>query len=120
MNKRIFDLAKKIAPLSNHKSHKLAAILLKNGYIQSFGVNQLKTHTKSPSPFKTVHAEFDAIIKSKLDDFEDCEMYIYRQTKGKGILANAKPCKYCYDMLKSLGISKIHYTIDGSYKSENL
>lgn len=120
MNKCIFDLAKKIAPLSNHKHHKMAAILLKRGTIQSFGVNQLKTHTRANNPFRMLHCEIDAIIKSKLDDFKDCELYIYRQTKGKGILANAKPCKYCHSMLKSLGISKIHYTIDGTYKSENL
>lgn len=119
MNKKYFDLARKVSLLSNHPKHKMGAILLNNGKVQSFGINQVKTHPKSNHPFKMIHCEFHAILNSKLNNFNECSIYIYRETPG-GKIAPSYPCYYCKQMLQLLGIKKIYYTDYSGFKSENI
>lgn len=114
MNKRNFELARKLSYKSNHH-HKLGAVLTKRNKPIGFGFNQVKSHPKSPHPFKSIHAEFDAILNSKLEDFTNCAIYIYRETPG-GKIANSKPCKHCEQMLKSLNIDNIYYSDSTGFK----
>jgi len=116
MNKNFFDLARKISKLSNHHKHKMGCVLVYKNKPISFGVNQLKTHTRSPHKFKMVHAEFHAILNSKLDNFKDCSIYIFRETPG-GRMAKAFPCSSCLQMLKTLDIKEVYYTDDNGFKS---
>lgn len=111
-------MAAKVAELSQHPHHKMAAVIVKKGKVRSFGINKLSTHPKALTPFKTIHCEFHAILNSKLDDFSGCEIYVYRETKGKGNLATAKPCFHCRKMLKDLNFKIIHFSDYSGFKSE--
>lgn len=115
MNKRFFEIAEKASILSTHPKHKMAAVLVKKNKIISIGVNQLKTHPKAPTPYNTIHCEFHSVINSKLNDFSDCSIYIYRKTPG-GRMANSKPCFSCEKMLYSISINKIYYSDDNGFK----
>ena len=118
MNIKVFNIAKKIAKLSQHPKHQMSAIIVKKGKIQSFGINKLSTHPKSNTPFKTIHAEFHAILNAQLEDYSGCEMYIYRETKSRGFLAPAKPCAHCMKLLKGLNFKTIHFSDYKGFLSE--
>jgi len=115
MNKRFFELAEKISKLSTHKKHKMGSVLVRKNRLISFGTNLMKTHPKSPSIFKYIHAEFNCIINSKLDNFDDCEIYTFRKTPG-GKIANSKPCFYCENLLRSLNFKNIYFSDENGFK----
>lgn len=117
---RFFKLAQKVSKLSTHTSHKMAAVIVYKGKVQSFGINKLSTHPKAQTPFKTIHAEFHAILNARREDFSGHEIYIYRETKGQGKIATAKPCKYCYNLIKSLSFKEIHYSDYKGFISERI
>lgn len=116
-NKRFFELAKRSSIHSNHPIHQMGAVLVKKNKVVSFGFNSSKTHCKSNTPFKSIHAEFSAILVAGLKDLSQHEIYIHRNRKD-GSLGEAKPCIHCEHMLKSMGIKKVHYTVNNGYKTE--
>ena len=116
MNIKFFDLAKKISKLSNHGHHKLGSVIVRGSKIVSVGTNKIKTHPRSPHIFGSLHAEAAAILLSK-QDLSGCEIYVYRETKA-GVPAMSRPCIYCFPFIKEAGIKKVHYSINGSYKTE--
>jgi len=119
MNLKFFDLASKVSKLSTHNKHALGAVLVYKNRVISVGTNQNKTHTKSPSPYRHIHAEFSAILNSKLTDFTNCSIYISRVTPG-GKLGLSYPCNHCLKMLQSLNINTIYYTDENTYKVAKL
>lgn len=118
MKIRFFKLAEKLAQKSDHEIHKHGAVLVRKNSVIGIGFNQHKTHSKSTHPFKTIHAEFSAILNSQQESFEGCELYVVRKRRN-GELANSKPCISCARMLESLGIKKVYYSTDkkGVYES---
>lgn len=116
MNTKFFDLAKKISKLSNHPRFQLGAVIVRGSKVISVGINHIKTHPKSPHPFKSLHCEMAAVLLAK-QDLTNCEIYVYREIKS-GEKAISRPCVYCIPFIQDVGIKKIHYTIDGGYKSE--
>lgn len=116
MNKRHFELAKKLSHKSTYK-YKLGAVLTKKNKVIGLGFNSIKTHTKSNHPFKMIHAEFDAILNSQLEDFSNCSIYVYRETKA-GKPAMSYPCAHCLQMIRSLGIETIYFTDNEGFKKE--
>lgn len=118
MNIRFFDLAKKISKLSNHEHFKLGSVIVRGSKIVSVGTNNIKTHPKSTHPFYSLHAEMAAILLAK-QDLAKCEIYVYRETKS-GIPVMSRPCEYCFPFIKEAGLKKIHYSIDGNYKTERI
>lgn len=115
MNLKFFDLAAKVSKLSTHTKHAMGAVLVRKNRVISVGSNQNKSHPKSPHPYKSIHCEFSAILNSKLDDFNNCSIYITRVTPG-GKLGLSYPCAHCLKMLKSLNISTVYYTDNNTYK----
>jgi deoxycytidylate deaminase len=69
-----------------------------------------KSHPKTLDPWKTIHAEFHALIGLSKGDSKGCVAYVYRETKD-GKPANAKPCRTCEKALKLAGIKKVYYTL---------
>ena len=116
MNTKFFDLAKKISKLSNHSHFKLGSVIVRGSKIVSVGTNNIKTHPRSPHPYFSLHAETAAILLAK-QDLTKCEIYVYRETK-LGMPVMSRPCEYCLPFIKEAGLKKIHYSIDGGYKSE--
>jgi len=118
MNTKFFDLAKKIAKLSNHGHFKLGSVIVRGSKIVSMGINNIKTHPKAPHPYFSLHAETAAIISAK-QDLSKCEIYVYRETKN-GLPVMARPCEYCLPFIQEVGIKKVHYSVYGSFKTEIL
>jgi deoxycytidylate deaminase len=117
MKMKFFKLAKVLSEKSSY-CHKLGAVVVKKNKVIGTGYNKPnKTHPKSNNSFKTVHAELDAILKVNAEELNGATIYVYRETKD-GLPANAKCCKYCRELLKMVGIKKICYTSDKSFKEE--
>lgn len=114
-----FKIAKKISYKSTYK-HKIGAVIVYKNKIISFGCNSMKTHPKSTNLFLKTHAELRAILNARREDFSGHEIYIYRETKGQGKIATAKPCKYCYNLIKSLSFKEIHYSDYKGFISERI
>lgn len=110
------SLAKKISEKSSHHSHALGCVITRGNRILGQGFNTLKTHPDSPHPWRTVHAEFAAVLAANYD-VRDAVVYIFRQQKN-GTPAISKPCKFCWDFLMSQGVKKVVYTCEGSFKEE--
>ena len=119
MKMKYFQIAKRMAKFSNHPDHQMGACVAYKARPLGFGFNSTKTHSKSNTKYRTIHAELSAILNCHRQDLAGSDIYIYRETKN-GTLGISKPCKDCYKLIKSLGIKNIYYTGDGSYKEENL
>ena len=117
MNTKFFDIAKQLAQLSDHKQHKMGVVITRGNKIVSKGYNKVKTHPKSANFCKTIHAEFDAVMKAR-SDLEGSVIYIYRERKN-GDLGMARPCEFCQKLLMSEGITTWCYSTEGGYKKED-
>lgn len=117
MKMKYFKLAKTLSKKSNHPSHHLGAVLVKKNKIVSVGWNTCKTHPKSPHQFKTIHAEFMAILGVHPKDLQDAHIYVYRERKN-GEPALAKPCETCYNLIQQVGIETVFYSDYNSYRKE--
>lgn len=119
MNLRFFDIARKLS-LKSQYHHKLGAVVVKKGKVLGLGINNpFKTHPRSTNPFKTIHAELDAILSTDPSDLVGSDIYVYRQHKN-GKPANAKPCSHCQELIKRSGIKRVFFTEDGCYKELDL
>lgn len=119
MKPKFFDLARKLSKKSEHHQHHLGCVIVNGNKVIGLGFNKNKTHTKALTEFKTLHAEVSAIINADEEDLIGSEAYVYRETK-LGKLGLSKPCSYCENMLRSVGISKVYYTSPEGYKEEIL
>lgn len=112
------NLAKKESFKSDHHSHRIGAVITRKNKVIGRGFNLLKTHPKSPHPFRSMHAEFLAAISANYD-LNGATIYIFRQHKN-GNPAIAKPCQSCYNFLVSLGVKRIVYSFNGHFIQENV
>lgn len=89
---------------------RLGAVLFKKHNVINVGRNYArKTHPRSTSPYKTLHAEMDAILSVPSFLLEGASILVARLDM-LGNLVLAKPCKDCYTLIKSVGIRKIFWT----------
>lgn len=88
-----------------------------NGNAWSAGYNRgQKTHPRSPHPYKSIHAEFDAVLGAVAMqglqfgwDLRGYKIYVHR-LKRDGSDGLAKPCVWCQKMLDQVGIKEISYS----------
>ena len=109
---------------SNHPNHHLGAVVVKGGRILASGYNRVQQHNKlCYRKFNSsVHAEQDAIRKllGNPDLLYGSSLYVSRIGRS-GSLLLAKPCAFCMDLIRSVGIKKIFYTdSDGSITMEKV
>lgn len=117
MKLKWFQIAEKIAKHSNHPQHRMGAVIVRKNKILGLGMNQCKTHPKSPNPYHMIHAELSAILNSRQEDLTGAEIYICRIRKG-GDFGLSRPCKDCLRLLKLNGIDLTHYTCyNGIYET---
>lgn len=114
MKQKFFNIAKNLSHLSKHKKCALGAVIVHKNRIVSVGINQHKTHTRSPAKFRTLHAEIAAILNAR-QDIRGCDIYVYRENKN-GQLAISKPCAVCRDMIEEVGIKNVYYSDHDGYK----
>ena len=114
-NRGIVELAIDEARKSPHRFRVGAVVYLRDHRL-GWGHNEhLKTHTKSPHPFKSIHAEFAAILRAVSSSGRDVlsdrgvSIYVHRLKldNSSGI---AKPCEWCQKMLDQAGIRNIYWS----------
>ena len=107
---RIKKLAYKAALKSTHRFRLGAVIFDKKKRVLSFGWNKAtKTHPRSSTPYKTIHAELCAVIGLSREQLRNSNIYVYR-IKKNGESGLAKPCSFCHNMLNEVGVKGIYYS----------
>lgn len=126
-NIQYFNKARDVSKLSSFHKYHTGCVVVYKKHIISMGFNSNKTHPiqkiynkqryNDDSTPHTLHAEIMALafIKDRKDiDWSKVDIYTYREN-SKGELRISKPCESCMALIKSLGIRKIYYTINGDY-----
>lgn len=114
MKIRHFNLAKKLSQKSNHR-FQIGAVVTNKKSVLGIGFNNArKTHTKSTTDFNTIHAELSAILSTRREMLDGCDIYIFRAL-ADGSLANSYPCRHCLTLIRSVGIKTIYFTKAGKY-----
>lgn len=99
--------AVRAARASLHYRYKVGAVVAMGNRIVSVGINQQKTHTKSPSRFKTIHAETHALLRA---GHRACGGTIYVvRILANGSFGISRPCPDCEALLRSAGIRRMVY-----------
>ncbi len=112
-NNGIKELAIDEARKSPHR-FRVGAVVYRRDYRIGWGHNEhLKTHTKSPHPFHSIHAEFaaimDAISHDGKESIRGASIYVHR-LKLDYSSGLAKPCYWCQGMLSQAGIKDIYWS----------
>ena len=115
---KFLDLAKQVSQKSDHHTHKLGCVIARGNKVLGSGFNALKTHPRSPHPFRSIHAEFMATLNAGYD-IKGATAYIFRQQKD-GTWATARPCEFCWRFLMDCGIKKVIYSFEGTFKQEDI
>ena len=119
------NIAKEISRLSDYPNHHVGCIAVEGKRVLSTACNSQKTHPLQCKynrfrnlgnyPAK-VHAEIaclSPLIGKKEIDFSQIKLYIYREHKN-GVVALARPCLSCAQLIKDLGIKNVYYTGEDS------
>lgn len=102
------DLAKRASKKSNYH-HRLGAVIVKKNKVISVGYNKPhKTHPRSNTKYKTIHAELDAILGCEKEDLKGATIYVLRDASAGVNLA--KPCPCCMELIQMVGIKKVVYS----------
>ena len=131
--KRFFDLAKQVGDNSSfHNLHgrkiAIGAVVVIGNYVVSEGYNKRKTHpiqakfnrkTKYFAPSPNIHAEIDALIRSRQHDLDGAEVFVYRD-RVQDSLGNCRPCRSCMSALKNAGVKHIYYTSNDGFYYERI
>lgn len=135
VNNSIFTTLSRVAETNDEYSRaRLAAAIIKNNRIISFGINRKKSDPLQAKYCKNkeaiyLHAEIHS-IKNALKNFDVDElrgstMYICRvkrptQYSKKWVWGLAKPCSGCSRALAEFGIKNVIYTTDKHLEYEIL
>ena len=87
--------------------YRLGSVVLNHNVIVGKGHNTKSTHPLANTPYKTVHAEFSAILNSQSKDID--VLYVCR-IKRNNECSISKPCNDCMMVIRSTGIKYIWYT----------
>ena len=114
--------AKKLA-LSNGRTYHVAAILRRGGKVIRIGENTDKTHPRFKRQYKDgtwashMHAEMNVLRFAKPGD----HLEVMRFKKCSHTPTMAKPCRFCEEQIKKIGITNVKYTNwDGEWETLEL
>jgi deoxycytidylate deaminase len=114
-----FRMAEKTALKSPFVQHRLGAVVVKGGRVLSTGYNEVRYTKELDKP--TLHAEQAAILKllkqRRLSDLVGATLYVTRFTRG-GAIGCSRPCPSCTNLIRSVGITNVHYTLDNGGTSQ--
>jgi len=114
---RKIKIAFDAATLSKHTKYRLGASLFRGSRLISTGINQIKTHTKSPHSYRMIHAEIDALLRVDREVIEGSTLYVVRILKNLNFAAS-KPCDCCWEMACQLGVRRVIYFEKSGFVSE--
>jgi len=105
----MFRLAKNTSKHSEHRRHKMGAVVVVNGHPVSVGFNKAKTNPNAP--YVGLHAEVVALRNTGKKEMKGCSIFVYRKRKD-GRIGMARPCEHCMEELKRFGVKWIYYSVD--------
>lgn len=108
MKDRYFDLAIRAARHSEHPKYRVGAVVERRGHILGVGFNSMKTHPKSNTYFRRIHAELKAVLNAQ-EDVTGADIYVARLIRPVG-MGCAYPCPACEAMLIESGIRRVYAT----------
>ena len=89
------------------------AFLLKDRRIAFVGWNKEKSHTaikRHPyGPTSGLHAEMDAILRSKSDDLSQFDLLVLRIDRNMK-LNQSKPCVGCQSLIEQVGVRNVYWS----------
>ena len=105
--------------LQSNQHYKLGCIIIKNGKIVCKNFNDKRSRINGKN-FVCIHAEINCIHNllkyeknyRKLKNYSLFVIRIGKDENGNIVLRNAKPCKYCTESIKRIGLKKIIYSND--------
>ena len=123
-----FNAAKAVAELSDHKQKIGCVVTIGRRIISSGHNSKTKCHAVQAKMDKEMfgeeslgplHAEVDALLPlvRRGTDLSNASIYVYREHKN-GVLACARPCARCEQLIKECGIRRVHYTIENGIAEE--
>ena len=112
---RVVDV---VLPLCEYKQKHISIIFNNKGQYVCAGFNKLKTHPNSPHKYKTIHAEYDAVLHypGPLYTLSSCFIVNVRVMKD-GSYGLSKPCRSCQSFLEKVGVGSIYYSDNSAFKS---
>ena len=126
MSNAAIRVAFKTATKSGFERAKVGAVIANKKRILSCGYNEVRYYKKCPTPRKwnnSLHAEQSAILKllnsGRHNELVGSTIYVTRVNKaGESVLA--KPCQYCHELIKSVGIKKVVFTTNTGVEEYDL
>ena len=115
--------------------HQLAAGILKSNKMISNAYCNLPSNALKINNTASLHAEAHAIIKyfGRSFHFDKNKNYVFLDEKKKrkidiivirinklGNICNARPCYNCLNMMRTVGIRKVYYSINSNYDNTNI
>jgi deoxycytidylate deaminase len=122
---KFFQLARSAANTSCHPKARIGAVVVDKGEVLSVGVNKYgKSHplqkkynehrrffTYEIPTSHNIHAEMDALLKSRNRNVKGASIYVSRAPYDKHQETGmCRPCGACMEALRDFGIKKIFYT----------
>ena len=108
--------------LESNQNFKLGCIIVKNGKVVCKNCNDERSRLNGKN-FVCIHAEINCIHNllkyeknyRKLKNYTILVIRVGKDNEGNIVLRNAKPCKYCTESIKKVGLKKIIYSNDDGY-----
>ncbi len=114
---RYFEAARRVAETSACEDYRHGAILIKGSKILS-SCNNKNRHVRFGRRFRkrdcghaTQHAELGCVLGLDRSVTKGATIYVVRIGK-RGEYRLSKPCEMCQQVLKHVGVKRVHYSID--------
>lgn len=110
---RYIEFALNVARKGPDQKYRMGCVIVQRGVPVGMGFNNMrKTHTRASSyrhPY--IHAELSAMIGVDSSKIKGSTAYVARVRRDdrQGM---AKPCEFCEEELRKMGVSKVFYTTD--------
>jgi deoxycytidylate deaminase len=109
--------------INNGRNYHLAAILRRNGKVVRIGENTNKTHPRFKRQYPDgtwashMHAEMNVLRFARPGD----ELEVIRFENFSHKRTMAKPCLFCMNEIKKIGIKRVRYTNwNGDWEEETI
>lgn len=119
---KLLSLAANVAQQSDHKTHRIGAVLVKGGSVINTSCNKVQwnsfasrfAHLRNncQPEHASVHAEIGTVLGISRNKTRGADIYVVRVRKINEKYGLAKPCKMCQGLLTEVGIKRIFYTIN--------
>jgi len=113
MNLHIIELAARAAEKSKER-HRIGAVIFKGNKIISYAYNEFRCCSRLHPKYKrfdfSFHAEQRAILNARTDLRRTSILVVRINREGNFLLA--KPCCYCLEYIREVGIKNIYYSTD--------